>query len=325
VNAPAKILAALRASSHGVSGTEFCQQLDVSRAAVWAHIESLREAGFEIVASPHRGYQLVKSPDALLADDLASRLGNVSVIGREIIVLPETTSTNDEVEQAARANRDEGLVVFAESQTRGRGRRGRRWSSPTGKGLWFSILLRPQLAPGECTQLTVATATALVRAIRSVTGVTPEIKWPNDLLVRGKKLAGILTELSAELDHVRYVIIGIGIDCNQTTSDFPRELRDIATSLKLTSGKTISRTDLAVAVLRELDVDYARILDGDFNSVAEEWAGHCSTLGRQVEIEVGQRRITGRAEALDESGALMLRTEHGQVERVICGDVIMTQ
>ena len=160
MNAPAKILAALRASGLGVSGTELCQQLGVSRAAVWAHIESLRAAGFEIVASPHRGYQLVKSPDALLADDLTSRLGNVSVIGRKIIVLSETTSTNDEIEKAAHANRDEGLVVFAESQTQGRGRRGRSWSSPAGKGLWFSILLRPQLAPDECTQLTVATATA---------------------------------------------------------------------------------------------------------------------------------------------------------------------
>ena len=325
MNAPAKILAALRASGLGVSGTELCQQLGVSRAAVWAHIESLRAAGFEIVASPHRGYQLVKSPDALLADDLTSRLGNVSVIGRKIIVLSETTSTNDEIEKAAHANRDEGLVVFAESQTQGRGRRGRSWSSPARKGLWFSILLRPQLAPDECTQLTVATATALVRAIRSVTGVTVEIKWPNDLLVRGKKLAGILTELSAELDHVRYVIIGIGIDCNQTASDFPRELRAIATSLKLTVGKPISRTDLAVTVLRELDFDYARIRDGDFNSIAEEWAAHCGTLGRQVDIEVGQRRITGRAEALDESGALLLRSKHGQVERVISGDVTLAK
>ena len=277
------------------------------------------------MASPHRGYQLVKSPDALLANDLVSRLGNVSVIGREIIVLPETTSTNDEIEKAAYANRDEGRVVFAESQTRGRGRRGRRWSSPAGKGLWFSVLLRPQLAPGECTQLTVATATALVRAIRSVTGVTAEIKWPNDLLVRGKKFAGILTELSAELDHVRYVIIGIGIDCNQTASDFPRELRTLATSLKLASGKPILRTDLAVAVLREMDFDYARIRDGNFVSVADEWATHCGTLGRQVDIEVGQRRITGRAEALDESGALLLRSEHGQVERVISGDVTLAK
>ena len=323
MNPPAKILAALRASEHGVSGAELCGQLGISRAAVWAHIESLREAGFEIVASPHRGYQLVKWPDSLLADDLVSRLGSVNVIGREIIVLHETTSTNDEIEKAAQANRDEGLAVFAESQSRGRGRMGRRWSSPAGKGLWFSILLRPALTPGECTQLTAATATALVRAIRAVTGITPEIKWPNDLLWRGKKLAGILTELSAELDHVRYVIIGIGINVNQTARNFPRELQPIATSLKLASGKPVSRTELAVATLRELDHDYSRILSGNFNSVATEWANHCSTLGQQVDIDIGQRRLSGRAEALDESGALLLRSQHGQVERVISGDVTL--
>jgi len=325
MNPAVQILAALRSTEHGVSGTDLCHQLGVSRAAVWSQIESLREVGFEIVASPHRGYQLVSSPDTLLADDMMSRLGKVNVIGREIIVLKQTTSTNDEIEKAAMNGHEEGLVVFAESQTHGRGRMGRRWSSPAGKGLWFSFLLRPRLAPGECTQLTAATATALVRAIQDKTNISPEIKWPNDLMIQGKKVAGILTEMSAELDKVRHVIVGIGIDVNQTASEFPAEIQSTATSLKLATGKNISRTDLAITILRELDQDYSRIVRGKFSAVADEWASHCSTLGRQVKIEVGQRRIIGRAEALDESGALLIRTEHGRVERVTGGDVTVTK
>jgi len=321
----AQLLAALRAHPDGVAGTELCQQLGVTRAAVWSHIESLREAGFEIIASPHRGYQLVAAPDALLAVDLQSRQRNGQLIGNAIRVLPQTTSTNDEASRAALEGHPEGLVIFAESQSAGRGRMGRRWSSPAGRGLWFSVLLRPSLAPSECTQLTAASANALVRAIQSTTGITPEIKWPNDLLIKGKKIAGILTEMSAELEHVRSVILGIGIDANQTASEFPADLRPIATSLKLATGKTVSRADLAEAVLRELDREYARILAGQFAAVAEEWGSRCSTLGKQVTIDMGARRVRGRAEALDENGALLLRTEHGRIERIIGGEVTLTK
>jgi BirA family biotin operon repressor/biotin-[acetyl-CoA-carboxylase] ligase len=321
----AQLLATLRAHPDGVAGTDLCQQLHVTRAAVWSHIESLREAGFEIIASPHRGYQLVSTPDALLAVDLQSRLIQDQVIGSTVRVLQNTTSTNDEANRAALEGHPEGLVIFAESQSAGRGRMGRRWSSPTGRGLWFSVLLRPSLTPGECTQLTAASANALVRAIQSATGITPEIKWPNDLLIKGKKIAGILTEMSAELEHVRSVVLGIGIDVNQTASEFPADLRGIATSLKLATGKNVSRPDLAEAVLRNLDHEYARILAGNFAAVAEEWASHCSTLGKQATIDMGTRRVHGRAEALDENGALLLRTEHGRIERIIGGEVTLTK
>lgn len=321
----AQLLAALRTHPDGVAGTDLCQQLHVTRAAVWSHIESLREAGFEIIASPHRGYQLVSAPDALLAVDLRSRLIQDQVIGSTVRVLQNTTSTNDEASRAALEGHPEGLVIFAESQSAGRGRMGRRWSSPTGRGLWFSALLRPSLTPGECTQLTAASAIALVRAIQSATGITPEIKWPNDLLIKGKKIAGILTEMSAELEHVRSVVLGIGIDVNQTASEFPADLRGIATSLKLATGKNVSRPDLAEAVLRNLDHEYARILAGNFAAVAEEWASHCSTLGKQATIDMGTRRVRGRAEALDENGALLLRTEHGRIERIIGGEVTLTK
>src|SRR2546423_796458 len=201
-----EILKALRGAGDGaVSGTHLSQQMGVSRAAVWARIEELRSLGYDIEASPHLGYRLLSAPDVLHADDLMSRLGKTKVIGRDIQVFEQTTSTNDVVERLARDGVKEGAVVFAEAQTRGRGRLGRRWISPAKKGLWFSILLRPNMRPQETTQLTVASAIALRRAIESQTGLKPEIKWPNDILIHGKKVAGILTELAGEPEQIRYV------------------------------------------------------------------------------------------------------------------------
>jgi BirA family biotin operon repressor/biotin-[acetyl-CoA-carboxylase] ligase len=319
-----QILTALRAAGDSaVSGAELSQKLRVSRAAIWARIEDLRSLGYDIEASPHRGYRLVSAPDVLHADDLISRLGKTKVIGRDVRVFQATTSTNDVIEKLARDGVKEGVVVFAESQTRGRGRLGRRWLSPAKRGLWFSVLLRPDLRPQETTRLTVASATALRRAIASQTGLELEIKWPNDLLVRGKKVAGILTELNAELDHVRYVILGIGVDVNLSAGDFPAELRKVATSLRAELGKPVSRPELAVAILRELDRDYARLGSGQFAAVADEWEEHGTTIGQEVTIRTGNRQIRGRAESLDEDGALLLRTDHGHLERIIGGDVTL--
>jgi BirA family biotin operon repressor/biotin-[acetyl-CoA-carboxylase] ligase len=318
----AQILSSLRAAGEdGVGGAELSQKLDVSRAAVWARIEELRALGYEIEASPHRGYRLASAPDVLHADDLLSNLRGSKIVGRDIRVFEETTSTNDVAEKLARDGVKEGVVVFAESQTKGRGRLGRKWISPRRKGLWFSALLRPPLRPVEVTQLTIAAATALARAIRAQTGVAPEIKWPNDILLQGKKVAGILTELSAELDRVKYVIIGVGVDVNLNPGEFPAELRKLATSLKIETGRKLDRAELAVQILRDLDRDYDRICSGQFEAVANEWEKHCTTIGRQVTIRMGERKIQGRAESLDTDGALLLRTQHGRLERIVGGDV----
>jgi BirA family biotin operon repressor/biotin-[acetyl-CoA-carboxylase] ligase len=317
----AKILSALRANPDGVSGAQLAAQLGISRAAVWARIEELRHVGFDIEAGPHRGYRLVDEPDALLADDLVARLGPTKVIGRDIQVFEQTTSTNDVAEKLARDGVPEGAVVFAESQTRGRGRLGRVWASPKRKGLWFSVLLRPNLRPQEITRLTVISATAVRRAVRSVTGVCADIKWPNDLQVGGRKVAGILTEMSAELDRVRHVILGIGLDVNWPAEAFPPELREIATSLSRETGAEFSRAELAVEIMRELDAEYASVCAGDFGKIADEWEAACVTMGRNVAVHTGDRRFRGRAESLDDDGALLIRTEHGHLERVIGGDV----
>jgi BirA family biotin operon repressor/biotin-[acetyl-CoA-carboxylase] ligase len=324
VTADSNILSVLRqAGQRPVPGPELAQRAGLSRSALSSHVDQLRRLGYEIEASPHLGYRLVRTPDVLHADDLFSRLGHGPLIGRDIQVFLKTTSTNDVVDKLARDGVKEGVVVFAEAQTRGRGRLGRRWVSPPHLGLWFSVLLRPRLRLECVTQLTIASATALGRAIRQQTDLRPEVKWPNDILVKGRKTAGILTELSAELDSVRYVILGIGVDVNLTESDFPAELRHVATSLRIECGHALDRAALAAAILRELDVDYARVTGGQFDTLADEWESHCTTLGRNVTIQVGDRRIHGRAEALDASGALLLRTLHGHLERISAGDVTL--
>lgn len=320
----AQILSALRHAGEGsVSGADLSEKLAISRAAIWAHIEDLRRLGYGIEASPHQGYRLISSPDLLHADDLLARLGKTRTIGRDIRVFNETTSTNDMAERLARDGVKEGVVVFAESQVKGRGRLGRRWLSPAGKGLWFSVLLRPDLRPLAATQLTVAAATAVARAIQLHTSLDTDIKWPNDILINGRKAAGILTELNAELDQVKYVIIGIGVDVNLTAGEFPPDLRKLATSLLIEAGQSIDRAELAAVILRELDRDYGLIGAGRFETVADEWEARCKTLGHNVTINIGARQIQGRAESLDADGALLLRTQHGLLERIIGGDVTL--
>jgi BirA family biotin operon repressor/biotin-[acetyl-CoA-carboxylase] ligase len=318
------ILTALRAAAErSVPGPELAQRVGISRTTLSHHVEGLTALGYEIEAKPHQGYRLVRSPDLLHPDDLLSRLAKTRIIGRDIRVFAQTTSTNDVVEKLARDGVKEGVVVFAEAQAKGRGRLGRKWVSPNRKGLWFSVLLRPQLRPELVTRLTIASATALSRAIRSQTELRPEVKWPNDILLNGKKAAGILTELSAELDTIKYVILGVGVDVNLTASDFPVELRKIATSLRLEQGHLVDRSALAAAILLELDADYARATSGAFESLADEWESQCTTLGRDVTIHVGDRTVRGRAESLDASGALLVRTSHGHLERISGGDVML--
>jgi BirA family biotin operon repressor/biotin-[acetyl-CoA-carboxylase] ligase len=317
----AEILRALRETTTGLSGADLSHKLGISRAAIWARIEELRELGYEIIASPHQGYRLVEIPDVLHADLLYSILPRNQLIGREIQVFNQTTSTNDICDKLARDGVKEGAVVFAESQTAGRGRLGRKWVSAAKKGLWFSVLLRPEFSPQQASRLTLGTAVALVRAIRETCGIEPVVKWPNDLLIKGRKIAGILTELSAELERVKHVVIGIGIDVNQTAADFPEGLSDIATSLRLELGRPVRRSDLACNCLMELERVYRKTTSGGFSSVAQEWESYCTTIGQRVTVTVGHQTWEGRVESLDHDGALLLRTEHGRVERILGGDV----
>jgi BirA family transcriptional regulator, biotin operon repressor / biotin---[acetyl-CoA-carboxylase] ligase len=318
----AQILSALRqAGPDGIGAATLALRLRQDSAVLAQRVSELRGLGYDIEATPHFGFRLIGVPDLLHADDLISRLSPHRIIGRDIQVFQQTNSTNDVVEKLARDGVAEGVVVFAESQTKGRGRLGRKWISPPEEGLWFSVLLRPKLPPASVTQLTIAAATAVARAIQAQSSLAPQIKWPNDILINSRKVAGILTELSAELDQVRYVVIGIGVDVN--VKEFPPELDGIATSLSMEAGRRFLRGEIAAAILAELDADYARIKRGEFAALAEEWEQHCITLGRRVQIHIGDRTVSGRAESLDNDGALLLRTDHGHLERIVGGDVTL--
>ncbi len=318
----ATILRSLRSSSErAVSGAELAERLGISRTAVWARIEELRKIGYEINANPHEGYRLRGSPDVLNGDDIQSLLPEGQVIGRDIRVFEETTSTNDIADRLGRDGVKEGAVVCAESQSKGRGRLGRTWVSLRGKGLWFSVLLRPPLPPQAATQMTIASATAVARALQGSTGVQCEVKWPNDILIGGKKVCGILTEMAAELESIKHMVVGVGLNVNFEAEDFPTALRKIATSLRIEGGKPFRRCEIAAALLQELNFDYRRVIEGKFEEIADEWETACTTIGHHVEIHSGNRVMAGRAESLDSEGALLLRTQHGRLERVIGGDV----
>lgn len=274
-------------------------------------IAALRQLGYDIESHPHFGYRLRAAPDRLTADDLRARL-KTRVIGADILVFDETGSTNDVVARLARDGAREGLVVFAESQTRGRGRHGRTWVSPRGKGLWFSVLLRPKFPVSAFARITVAASVAVARVV----GLTARIKWPNDVTVAGKKLAGILTE-----PRDGAAILGIGIDVNCDRADFPPEVVARATSLKIETGQQQDRAALAAEALAQLDA-YYRLATDDFDRVTEEWARRSATLGRQLVVRMGDRRIAGHAQALDGDGALLLRRDDGSVERIFSADAV---
>ena len=324
MTADATILRAIRSAGEtGASGADLARALGISRAAVWARIEELRRLGYDIAASPHRGYVLRNSPGLLHADDLLARLEGTRMIGRDIQVFQQTASTNDIADRLARDGVAEGVVVFAESQSHGRGRLGRRWESPSGQGLWLSVLLRPRIHPSAATQLTVLAAVACARAVECQTGLKPAIKWPNDLLFGQRKFGGILLELSAELDHIRHVVLGVGLDVNVASSDLPASLRGVATSLRSELGRPVDRPALAAALIRELDIAYGQLDSGGFTALADEWEARCTTLGQRVVVRMGVRELLGTAESLDDDGALRVRTEHGRLERVVGGDVTL--
>jgi BirA family biotin operon repressor/biotin-[acetyl-CoA-carboxylase] ligase len=321
MNAGTAILEAFyQAAGQFVPPGKLARLSNLPAGGVIAEIRQLEKLGYTIESHPHLGYRLLDTPDRLTADDIRARL-HTHLIGSDVLVFEQTTSTNDIVEQLARSGAREGLVVFAESQTRGRGRHGRSWASPRGKGLWFSVLLRPKLAPVAVSRLTVAASVAVARALRKCGRVDARIKWPNDVTVRGKKLAGILTEMRAEIDDVSLAILGIGIDVNCTPGDFPRAIGSTATSLQIETGQLQDRLGLAVCALEELDYSYRAALE-KFEVVIDEWAQWCTTLGRQIVVQVGSRRIEGHAQALDGDGALLVRTDNGRVERIVGGDLI---
>jgi len=312
------VLQVLRGAGEAVSGEYLAAQLGLSRTAVWKRVHRLKAQGYVIEGSPRRGYRLLAVPDKLLPAEVLQGL-QARVLKGPVHHFETLDSTNNLAKELAARGAPEGTVVVAEAQTGGRGRLGREWDSPPGVGLYVSLVLRPMLPPMDLPQITLTSAVAVVRAVRRVAGVAPGIKWPNDLLLNGKKLGGILTEMETESDRISHVVVGLGLNVNNP--GFPAELTATATSLTLAAGGAFSRVDLLKAWLEEFDGLYDRFLNQGFAEILEEWKGLTVTLGREVTVRQGPREISGLALDVAPDGALLLRTAGSEIVRVISGEI----
>jgi BirA family transcriptional regulator, biotin operon repressor / biotin---[acetyl-CoA-carboxylase] ligase len=314
------VLQALKVAADPVSGEVLAARLGLSRAGVWKRIQRLKSLGYIIDGSPRRGYLLREVPDKLLPDEVAQ--GLKAQLFKGPVHHHETLgSTNDLAKELGSQGAPEGTVVVAETQTRGRGRLGRDWNSPPGVGLYVSLLLRPELPPEELPQITLTAAVAAVKAVQAVCGLTPGIKWPNDLLWEGKKLGGILTEMETESDCIRHLVVGLGVNVNNR--DFPPEIAATATSLSLASCGPVSRLHLLQAYLEEFEALYHRFLNREFNAILSQWKEFAVTLGRVVTVRQGLKEITGLALEVAPDGALLIETRPGEVVRVTSGEIVL--
>ena len=302
-----------------VSGEELGRQLNISRTAVSKQIQKLRQSGYDIESTVSQGHRLRQLPDLLRPEEVCPRL-TTQIMGSEIHYYAEIGSTNDEAKKCAVAGCPEGTLVITETQQGGRGRLSRGWFSPTAKGIWLSVVLRPPFPPQEAPKCTLMAAVALNRAIREVAGIPCGIKWPNDILCNGRKLVGILTEMSAEMDAINHIVIGAGINVNIAADEIPPELKGIATSILVEKGAPVSRLDLLIRVLECLEELYLAVKESGFEAVLAAWRRESITLGRMVNVIAPDKSYQGKAVNIDSDGALLVETEGG-MERVLAGDV----
>jgi len=316
------ILDALKAApGKSVSGAALAKELGVSRAAVWKHMAALKRRGYRIVTIPFQGYRLAACPDLMLSGDIKAGL-KTRCFGKEVYSFQETSSTSDAASALARGGALEGTVVVADKQDQGRGRMGRLWESAPGLGIWMSIILRPHIPPMNAPQVTITSAVAVAELLRQETALEPAIEWPNDIVIQGRKVCGILTEMVAEQDRVEFVILGIGLNVNHAEKDFSPQVRNVATSLYLEDGKRRDRTVLVQRLLERLETVYDMLEAGKFNEIATQWSAHSCTLGRRVQCSFDGKPVQGTAESLALDGALLVRDDTGELYRVTCGDVL---
>lgn len=319
-----KILEIFREVPGGiVSGETLSKDLNVSRTAVWKHIKALRNLGYQITAVPSQGYRLVGSPDILTPSEISAGL-RVERVGSNLVCLRETESTNVVASRLAEEGAAEGTVVIADSQTRGKGRLGRSWESPQGVNLYCSVILRPAILPHHAPQLTFLSAVAVAEAIEQTTTLVPAIKWPNDVLVNGCKVAGTLNEMNAETERVEFIILGVGVNINMRREQFPADLRYPATSLAIEGGE-VERVRFIRAFLESLDHLYQRYRSQGYEPLRQAWLSRSMVMGRRVRVAVGEGVVRGVVTGIDEIGALLIQTADGGTERILSGDVTVEE
>ena len=313
-----EILERLR-NGEPVSGEELGRAIGISRTAVWKHINELKCEGYVIDSVPSKGYCFVSAPDALLPDEIKAGL-KTRIMGREVAYHKETTSTQEIAKALASQGVAEGTIVVAETQSGGRGRVGRQWSSPQG-GVYFSMILRPDMKPSEALRLPLVAGVAVAQAIKRNTKLAPKLKWPNDIMLQDRKVGGILTEMSAEMDRLDWVIIGIGLNVNTSHESYPEEVQGVATSLMELGGKIIPRVKLLQDILFEFESLYDDLVKSGFELIRDRWKSFSNTIGAKVVVSTPTEKVIGTAVDIDSDGALILKKEDGSLEKIIAGVV----
>lgn len=314
-----KILLLLNESDDYISGEEISNKLGVSRTAIWKIIKSLKEQGYEIESVTRKGYKLLSSPDILEEEEIHYDL-KTSLIGQKVIAYDQVDSTNKEAKKLALHGAVEGTVIVADEQINGKGRRGRNWVSPKGTGIWMSILLRPNIRPENASMITLVAGLAVCKAIEKITNIKPLIKWPNDIVINGKKICGILTEMSSEIDYINFVVVGIGINVN--TKKFPEEIDSIATSLKLQGNKTYKRKDILKKILEEFEICYNKYLKTeDLQKIIDEYNCYCVNISREVIVKCKDIDITGTVKCVTPKGELIVTDSTGKDIVITSGEV----
>ena len=313
-----EIIKLLKNAEEYVSGQEICEQFGVSRTAVWKVMNQLKEEGYEIESVPKKGYRLLNEPDVLSKSELLSRI-DTEWAGRTVYYFDETDSTNNDVRRLMSQGAPHGTLAIADKQTAGKGRRGRTWISPAGTNIFMSLGLRPEIPPDKASMLTLVMALAVCDAIRETTGSDAKIKWPNDIVINGKKVCGMLTELEAELDCIHSVVVGIGINVNQT--QFDPEIAQTATSLFMESGRKVIRALLVERVMHYFEKYYAVFMEkGDLSGLKEAYDERLVNLNTGVRVLDPKGEYDGTARGIDEKGQLLVERD-GEMIKVYAGEV----
>lgn len=316
-----EILRLLKDNTSGfVSGQHISESLGVSRTAIWKYINQIKEDGYEIESVSKKGYRIVSSPDVLTYEEIEPYL-NTSFVGRTIVHFDSIDSTNSKAKQLADSVEADGTIIISEEQTNGRGRLGRSWVSPKYKGIWMSIILKPDLNPMEAVKLTQIAAASLVLASKEL-GIKTFVKWPNDIVMNHKKVCGILTEMNAELTRINYVIVGIGINVNIDEADFPEDIKPIATSLKAETNASVNRKELVGRILNNFENLYLKFIkENDVETSLHICRENSALLGREIMVVKRNGNIEAKALDIDAEGRLLVQYEDGSQEYVVSGEV----
>ena len=314
-----EILRLLKTSDTYISGQQLCGYFKVSRTSVWKVMEQLKKEGYEIEAVRNRGYRLVSSPDVISEAEIKSLLGT-EWAGRKVVYYDETDSTNNRAKDSGEKNGAHGTLFIADKQNAGKGRSGRAWESPSGKSIYMTILLRPQITPDKAPMLTLIMGLSVAEGIRKVSGAETEIKWPNDIVMNKKKVCGILTEMATEMEYVNYVVIGVGINVNQEY--FSEGIKEIATSLYEETGTVYQRSELIAAVLERFEKNYEMFLEtGDLSAVRKAYDSILVNRGQEVKVLEPGNEYRAVAEGINKNGELIVRLSDGRQKNIFAGEV----